>query len=71
MAAKTINNRLSTLSTLLKYARDSGVVTAPSIRLRCKIAGSPSEIVAVALEDVERLLAATSAAFRWGRDLRA
>jgi len=58
--AKTINNRLSVLSRLLRYAIENGITAAPRIRLRCKIPSMSSEIVAVALDDVERLLAATT-----------
>jgi integrase len=63
--AKTINNRLAGLSTVLGYAIDNGVIATPRVRLRCMIDGMSSEIVPVAPEDVERLLAAaTDARYR-------
>jgi len=60
MAPKTINNRLSALSSLLKYARDNGHVSAPVVRLRCKVAGMSAEVDAVPMAHVEQLLAAAT-----------
>ncbi len=48
---KTVNNRLAVLSTLIKY------VTGDKPRLRFKIAGMAGEMSAVAMEDVEKILA--------------
>lgn len=50
-SVKTVNNRLAVLSTLIKY------VTGDKPRLRFKIAGMTGEMSAVAMEDVEKILA--------------
>jgi len=50
-SAKTVNNRLAILSTLIKY------VTGDKPRLRFKIAGMAGELASVPWPDVERLLA--------------
>jgi integrase len=50
-SAKTVNNRLAILSTLIKY------VTGDKPRLRFKIAGMTGELASVPWPDVERLLA--------------
>ncbi|HEY4240482.1 MAG TPA: tyrosine-type recombinase/integrase [Kofleriaceae bacterium] len=52
LKVKTINNRLAVLSSLIKYA------TSERSTLRLNLNGADSEIVAVALEDVDRLLSA-------------
>jgi integrase len=52
MSAKTVNNRLAVLSTLIKY------VTGEKSKLRFKLAGMAAEITAVATEDVEKLIEA-------------
>jgi integrase len=54
LAKKTINNRLSVLSSLIKY------VTGEKSKLRFKLAGKVGEIHAVDPEDLERLLEATT-----------
>jgi integrase/recombinase XerC len=56
-SAKSINNRLAGLSSLLRYARDNGVVAAPAVRLRCKVPGMSAEIEAVPMDHVVLLLA--------------
>jgi len=56
MAVKSINNRLSVLSRLLRYAIENGVASPPSVRLRCKIAGLAPETVSVPLDQVKGLL---------------
>ncbi len=56
MAVKTINNRLSGLSSLIKYAVTNGVIPPPSPPLQCKIDGQVGEVEAVPMEHVERLL---------------
>ncbi len=49
---KTINNRLAVLSSLIKYA------TGEKSKLRLHVGGMRAEVHAVALDDVDRLLAA-------------
>ncbi len=51
MAIKTVNNRLAVLSTLIRY------VTGAKPKLRFKLQGMPGAIMAVAMADVEKLLA--------------
>lgn len=60
MAVKTINNRLSALSTVLRYAIDNGATPPPAVRLRCKIDSKTGEIDAVPMEHVEKLVAAAT-----------
>lgn len=62
-SVKSINNRLAGLSTLLGYARDNGVIAAPAVRLRCKVAGMSAEVEAVPTAHVEKLLAEASDRF--------
>ena len=51
---KTVNNRLAVLSTLIKY------VTGEKSKLRFKLDGMAGELSAVAVADVEKLLAAAT-----------
>lgn len=57
LAVKSINNRLSVLSSLLRYAIANGVIAPPRVRLRCKVPGKTGEVRAVPMTDVERVLA--------------
>lgn len=64
-AAKTVNNRLAVLSSLLRYAAENGA--APPSALRCFVDGgdrpNDGEIAAVPDADVERLVAAAADPF--------
>jgi integrase len=57
-SAKTVNNRLAILSTLIKY------VTGNKSKLRFKIAGMAGELASVPWPDVERILVVADL---WGR----
>lgn len=52
--AKTINNRLAVLSSLLRFAADNGLIPRP--RLRMTVSSMAAELVAVPMEDVDQLL---------------
>ena len=52
---KTINNRLSVLSTLLRYAFDLGI--APEPKLRFHIKATSADVPAVPMDDVRKLVA--------------
>lgn len=58
VAAKTINNRLAVLSTLLKYAGPRGCKLIPELLLSLHIDEVESEIIAVPLADVAKLIRA-------------
>lgn len=62
IARKTINNRLGVLSSLLKYAHENKLIEKPTIRLHLKRKGAAKDapIVAVAPEDVAKLIAAAT-----------
>lgn len=59
-AAKTINNRLAVLSSLVKYAVANGVIPAPNPPLRLKKPGMSAEVVAVPMDGVDKLLEAAT-----------
>lgn len=62
MVRKTVNNRLAVLSSLLKYAHENKLIAKPTIRCHLKRKGAAKDapIVAVAPEDVAKLIAATT-----------
>lgn len=66
IARKTINNRLAVLSSLLKYAHENKLIERPTLRLHLKRGGrKDAPIIAVASEDVQRLVrAATDERYR-------
>jgi integrase len=55
-STKTINNKLTVLSTMLRYAHALGLIAAPKIK--CHIKSMSPEVIAVPAEDVAKLLAA-------------
>jgi integrase len=57
LSTKTVNNKLTVLSTMLRYAADIGVIAEP--KLKCHIKSMSPDIVAVPIEDVARLVSAT------------
>ncbi len=56
LATKTINNKLTVLSTMLRYAHALGLIPVPKVK--CHIKSMSPDIVAVPAQDVARLLAA-------------
>lgn len=54
MKVKTVNNRLAVLSTLIKYRKGE------RSKLRFKLDGMDGELTALAVEDAEKLLRATT-----------
>lgn len=60
--AKTVNNRLSVLSSLIKYAAANRVIAKPTLRL--KIEAMAPELVAVSMNDVDRLVEAAEPLYR-------
>jgi integrase len=67
MARKTVNNRLVVLSSLLKSAHENKLIPKPTLRCHLKRKGAAKDapIVAVAPEDVAKLIsAATDARYR-------
>jgi len=58
LATKTINERLTVLSTMLKYAGPKGCKLIPESMLSMHIDGAEAEIVAVPAADVAKLIAA-------------
>lgn len=56
LSTKTINNKLTVLSTMLRYAHALGLIPAPKVK--CHIKSMSPDIVAVPAQDVARLLAA-------------
>lgn len=62
VSPKTVNNRLAVLSSLLKFAHVNGVIPKPGLRFT--VDAMDSELVAVAMEDVDRLLAAATPLYR-------
>lgn len=56
VSAKTVNNRLTVLSTMLRYAHDLKLIAEPDLNF--KIDTMDSEIVAVPADDVTKLIAA-------------
>lgn len=61
VSTKTINNKLTVLSTMLRYAHALGVIPAPKVK--CHIKSMSPDIVAVPAQDVARLLGASRS--RW------
>ena len=62
LSTKTINNKLTVLSTMLRYAHALGLIPAPKVK--CHIKSMSPDIVAVPAQDVARLL---DKADRWYR----
>lgn len=58
LAVKTINNRLTVLKTLLRYAHDLKLIPEPTIKAHVK--GMSPDIVAVSRENVAKLIAAAT-----------
>lgn len=54
LSTKTINNKLTVLSTMLRYAHALGLIAAPKVK--CHIKSMSPDVVAVPAADVERLL---------------
>jgi integrase len=54
LSTKTINNKLTVLSTMLRYAHDLGLIPAP--KLKCHIKSMSPDVVAVPAPDVSKLL---------------
>jgi len=61
LSTKTINNKLTVLSTMLRYAHALGLIPAPKVK--CHIKSMSPDIVAVPAQDVARLLDASRS--RW------
>ena len=59
-AFKTVNNRLTVLSTLLRYAGPKGCKLIPESELTCHVKGMSPDIVAVPAPDVDKLSAAAT-----------
>ncbi len=59
---KTVNNRLSVLSSLLKYAAEKGIIPEP--RLKLSLGGKPNKVEAVPIELVEKLLECADPLYR-------
>jgi integrase len=55
---KTVNNTTAVLSSLMRYAKRNKVIESVDLSFMIKV--QPSRLIAVAAEDVERLLEATS-----------
>ena len=60
VATKTLNNRLTVLSTLLRYAGPSGCKLIPETDLRFHVKAMSPDIVAVPAGDVAKLIAAST-----------
>lgn len=60
VATKTLNNRLTVLSTLLRYAGPSGCKLIPETDLRFHVRAMSPDIVAVPAGDVVKLIAAST-----------
>ena len=60
LAAKTVNNKLTVLSTLLRYAGPKGCQLIPEVTLSCHVKGMSAEVHAVPAADVAKLITATS-----------
>lgn len=54
LSTKTINNKLTVLSTMLRYAHDLALI--PSPKVKCHIKSMSPDVVAVPAQDVARLL---------------
>ena len=61
-ARKTIGNRIAVLSTLVKYAARNRIIENPELRF--SIGGKPGKIEAVAMADVDKLVAAAEPTLR-------
>lgn len=61
-STKTINNKLTVLSTMLRYAHDLGLIPMP--RLKCHIKSMSPDIVAVPAGDVSKLIDHADRRFR-------
>jgi integrase len=65
VATKTVNNRLSVLATMLRYAGPSGCKLIPETELRFHVKAMSPDIVAVPIAEVAKLIAAaTDARYR-------
>lgn len=58
VSAKTVNNRLAVLSSLLRYAAKNEIITAPSLRFKSGDEIEGRKLSAVASTDIERLVTA-------------
>ncbi len=57
VATKTLNNRLTVLSTMLRYAGPTGCKLIPESQLRCHVKSMSPDVVAVPASDVAKLIA--------------
>lgn len=56
-STKTVNNIISVLSSLMKYASELGHIPEPKLRFITRTVGGDEDVIPVAPEDVEKLLA--------------
>lgn len=63
LSTKTINNKLTVLSTMLRYAHALNLIPAPKVK--CHIKSMSPDIVAVPAQDVARLVAAAGGHPLW------
>lgn len=60
VATKTVNNRLTVLSTMLRYAGPSGCKLIPETELRFHVKAMSPDVVAVPIAEVAKLIAAAT-----------